>query len=452
MREDENVVENRPPSQYIEGVKLQPFAHQVGGHGSVFKVQDKLCKPAVERELKFYQSQDANSPLRKWVPKYYGVVRLKFDIEEGTLASSWNSSTAGPPSRELASADIDADGADETSDEVSSLNSMQSPASMLSQTDDGTDVPELQLDHQQSNSMLGTHSPLRKSLASAAGSRKPHMVGRGQQHHYTHPTGDHGLSQDGSLTAPAPHSAGLMRRNNSHRQFLERGSPQGLNANPWSLQCFKKLLSNIDRGSPDGSTAGVPDSNQRYVMLEDLTKKFECPCILDLKMGTRQHGLDVSDAKAKRQTEKCARTTSLPLGVRLCGMQVYNPRAQSFFCRDKYYGRRLKVDDFPKAVAEFVYNTIEVRRDVVTEIIRQLRELREVLRNLHTYRFFSCSLLILYEGDPDLVSQVDVRYIDFAHAVTDFANHDDQPDLGHIQGLDTLIGVFESIRDGMIDA
>ena len=57
-------------------------------------------------------------------------------------------------------------------------------------------------------------------------------------------------------------------------------------------------------------------------MLENVASKFERPCVLDLKMGTRQHGDDASAEKRHRQMAKCAASTSASLGVRLCGMQV----------------------------------------------------------------------------------------------------------------------------------
>lgn len=55
--------------------------------------------------------------------------------------------------------------------------------------------------------------------------------------------------------------------------------------------------------------------SQRYFMLlENIASNYHLPCILDLKMGTRQHGDDASDEKMRRQMAKCAATTSASLG------------------------------------------------------------------------------------------------------------------------------------------
>lgn len=84
--------------------------------------------------------------------------------------------------------------------------------------------------------------------------------------------------------------------------------------NPWSLQVYNRDLQKMQRKE----TAQV----KQFILIEDLTDGVKYPCVLDLKMGTRQYGVNVTPEKAKSQTIKCETSTSKALGVRVCGMQA----------------------------------------------------------------------------------------------------------------------------------
>lgn len=77
---------------------------------------------------------------------------------------------------------------------------------------------------------------------------------------------------------------------------------------------------------------------------------------------------------------------------------MYQLNTGHYLCRNKYYGRGLSIEGFRQALYQYMHNGKGLRQDLFEPILNKLRSLKAVLERQASYRFYSSSLLIIYEG------------------------------------------------------
>ncbi|CAJ0956808.1 unnamed protein product, partial [Mesorhabditis belari] len=252
------------------------------------------------------------------------------------------------------------------------------------------------------------------------------------------------ISEKGELTLSTPsmfdchkrlpHTPPSTSRPKKMRFRLKNGKVMvdlDKNENTFAGECQAKVVHRLLKNGPSW-----------FILLENIVENFEMPCVLDLKMGTRQHGDDAPAHKVAAQMRKCAESTSALLGVRIVGMQLFDGPSGAFNFVNKLEGRKIDQQQF----YDYFYLYLRACGEKRAKILKKrLEAIRNVLLEAEGFRFFSSSILVAFDaiGRED---NIRVQMIDFAHSTFPGFCQDALyygADDGYLQGVETLIAQLE---------
>ncbi|KAK6940512.1 Inositol polyphosphate kinase [Dillenia turbinata] len=224
---------------------------------------------------------------------------------------------------------------------------------------------------------------------------------------------------------------------------------------------FYKPLQNDERGSKEvsfytsfSSNPRIPDHIHKFfpvfygtqvleasdgsglhphLVLEDLVSSCLSPCIMDVKIGSRTWYPEASEAYIERCFKKDRETSSLELGFRLSGIQIYESKELGYWKRGRKVVQKLSADEVRQVLRKFVSSNSSGKSDLSPDcafasmvyggssgILAQLLELKAWFEDQTIFHLNSCSVLLVYEKELALkgeFSGAKAKLIDFAHVV-----------------------------------
>ncbi|XP_075697303.1 inositol polyphosphate multikinase [Rhinoderma darwinii] len=171
--------------------------------------------------------------------------------------------------------------------------------------------------------------------------------------------------------------------------------------------------------SPPGTT------NDIYLKLEDVTRKFNKPCIMDVKIGQKSYDPHASAEKIQQQISKYPLMEEV--GFLVLGMRVYHMDSDNFETQNQHYGRSLTKDTIKHGLSKFFNNGCYLRKDAVSACLQKVQNILQWFENQDTLHFYASSLLFVYDGSsPQLaLTSVDGKAHEKKVATTELHTDDE---------------------------
>uniref|UniRef100_A0A5B7BDG2 Inositol polyphosphate multikinase n=1 Tax=Davidia involucrata TaxID=16924 RepID=A0A5B7BDG2_DAVIN len=170
-----------------------------------------------------------------------------------------------------------------------------------------------------------------------------------------------------------------------------------------------------------------------HLVLQDLVSKHLNPSIMDVKIGSRTWPPESSEDYIKKCLKKDRESTSLALGFRISGLQIYGSKESGYWKPEKKLIQKFSAEDVRLFLRKFVSSNASADSDLEpdcsfasvvyggsTGILAQLLELKAWLEDQTIFHFYSCSVLLVYENELALKgssSGAEVKLVDFAHVL-----------------------------------
>ncbi|XP_004583448.2 inositol polyphosphate multikinase [Ochotona princeps] len=142
--------------------------------------------------------------------------------------------------------------------------------------------------------------------------------------------------------------------------------------------------------------------NDLYLKLEDVTHKFNKPCIMDVKIGRKSYDPFASSEKIQQQVSKYPLMEEI--GFLVLGMRVYHVQSDSYETQNQHYGRSLTKETIKDGVSKFFHNGLCLRKDAVAASIQKIEKILHWFESQKQLNFYASSLLFVYEGSSQIAT------------------------------------------------
>ncbi|CCW69804.1 unnamed protein product [Phytomonas sp. Hart1] len=182
----------------------------------------------------------------------------------------------------------------------------------------------------------------------------------------------------------------------------------------------------------------------RMIVLEDVCYGFKYPCVLDVKIGSRQYGLNASSTKKASKERKSRLSTSARHYIRLAGIRMWDAARRTYITKTKLYCRSLSISQVKAELSQFLLYS----QNLGLAFRRHIEELRDTMRRQKVFRFYTSSLLFIYDA-AQAAETARIIMVDFAYTYERWELVEGKDpdavhtfDEGYIKALDTLISLI----------